>query len=246
MPGLADQQAQPHHTQITTFALGMTALGQLARRDGGNVRVEIGRVEGQHIRRESESRNGRLGNRHLCLFQSLLVNLLGYPMKRLTAEGRARQTRQARHAGIQKVAQVTFGSRRAGSLNGHRDSQLANGRTVFRPKVAAGPINMRNEFQLLGDPDQSPDVADGPRPNGARGGQVRDWRTYGGPQHDLAGDRTPADRVPNRLGGDSVAATVNLTFKDMHILSCSIYMDIVSTMLTGHLRRNRAAFFCVL
>src|ERR1039458_4990001 len=116
MSGLADQQSETDDSQIASFAFGVSAPGQLARRYGGDVRVEVGRVEGEHIRGKFEPSHRGLRNGHLRLLQGVLSDLLRHPMKSLPAERRARQTGQASHAGIQKVGQVALRSRRTGSL----------------------------------------------------------------------------------------------------------------------------------
>jgi hypothetical protein len=54
------------------------------------MRVEVGGVECEHIRREFELGNGGLRNCHLRLRQGMLGDLLRYPMKSLPAEGGAR------------------------------------------------------------------------------------------------------------------------------------------------------------
>ena len=79
---------------------------------------------------------------------------------------------------------------------------------------------MPDQIQLLGDPDQGPNVADSARAHGARGTQIRDRRGLCRSQHDLACDRAAADGIPNRLGRDAVAMTVYRSFKYMHVLSC--------------------------
>ena len=106
------------------------------------MRVEVGRVEGEHIRGKFEPGNCGLRNRHLRLLQGVLRDLLCYPMKSLPAKRRAGQTRQARHAAIQKVGQVAFRPRRTGSLNGHRHGQLADGGAMLRAKLSARPVDM--------------------------------------------------------------------------------------------------------
>ena len=83
MPRLADQDAQPHHAQILALALGVSALGELTRRQGGDVGVEVRGVEREHVRRQLEPGDGRLRDRHLRLLQFALGNLLGDAMKRL-------------------------------------------------------------------------------------------------------------------------------------------------------------------
>src|ERR1039457_2019971 len=230
MSGLAGQQSETDDPQIAAFAFGVSTPGQLARRYSGDVRVEVGRVEGENIGRKLEPSHPGLRHRHLRLLQGVLGDLLRDPMKSLTAERRARQTRQARHAGIQKVAQVAFGPRRAGSLNGYRHRQLADGGAVLRAKVSARPVNVRDQIQLLGDSDQRPQVADAARAHRARGAQIRDGWGCPRPQHDLTRDRATPGRVPNRLGRDPVAMAVDFTFKYMHVISCSMIIGSTSSL----------------
>ena len=230
MSGLAGQQSETDDPQIAAFAFSVSAPGQLARRYGGDGCVEVGRIEGEDIGRKLEPGHRSRRDRHLRLLEGVLGDLLRYPMKSLTAERGARQTRQTRHAGIQKVAQVAFGPRRAGSLNGDRYRQLADGGAVLRAKVAARPVNVRNQIQLLGNPDQGPHVADAARAHRARGAQIRDRWGCRRPQHDLARNRATAGRIPNSLGCDSVATTVDFTFKYMHFLSCSMSIGSASSV----------------
>jgi hypothetical protein len=49
MTGLADEQAQANHAQVAALALGMTTPRQLAGGRRRDVRVEVGRVERQHV-----------------------------------------------------------------------------------------------------------------------------------------------------------------------------------------------------
>jgi hypothetical protein len=83
MSCLAGQKSETHDSQVASFALGVSAPGQLARRYCGDVRVEVCRVECENIRRKLEPGNSRLRNRHLRLLQCFLSDLLRHTMKSL-------------------------------------------------------------------------------------------------------------------------------------------------------------------
>ena len=72
---------------------------------------------------------------------------------------------------------------------------------MLRAKVSARPVDMPDQIQLLGHPDQGPHVADGARAHRAGGAQIRDRWGCRRSQHDLACDRATAGRVPNRFRG---------------------------------------------
>lgn len=141
------------------LALGVTALRQLAWGHRGDVRIEVRGVERKHVRREFEARHGRLGDRHLRLFELAVADLLGHAMKCLASERRSRQTRDARQARIEELCQVTLGAGRASPLDRHRDCEFANRRAVLGTDAPAGSVDLRHQVELLGDPGQCTDVA---------------------------------------------------------------------------------------
>src|SRR5207247_4377434 len=55
------------------------------------------------------------------------------------------------------------------------------------------------------------------RPDRPRGTQIRDSRRCCRAKHDLARNGTATDRVPHRLGCDTVAAAIHVPFEHMHI-----------------------------
>ena len=76
---------------------------------------------------------------------------------------------------------------------------------------------MPYQIELLGNPDQRADIPDCLCPHRPCGTQIRDrWRCCRA-KHSLARNGTAPDRVPHRLGGDTVAAAVHIPFEDMHI-----------------------------
>jgi len=79
MSGLADQQSETDDSQIAAFAFGVSAPGQLARRYGGDVRIEVGRTEGEDSGRKLEPGHRSLRDRHLRLLEGVLGDLLRYP-----------------------------------------------------------------------------------------------------------------------------------------------------------------------
>ena len=143
-------------------------------------------------------------------------------MKSLPAKRGCRQTRQTRYARIQKFPQVALRSRRARPLDRHGERQLAHRWAALRAKPSACPVDVRNQIQLLGDPDQRPDVADPARAHRTRGTQIRHRWERSRAQHNLARDGATSIRIPHRLSCDTVAMAVHLAFEHMHILSCSI------------------------
>jgi hypothetical protein len=63
--GLAHQDPKPDHAKVTPLALCMPTASQRARGRRGDVGVEVGRVERQHIRRQAEPAHRRLCDRNL-------------------------------------------------------------------------------------------------------------------------------------------------------------------------------------
>src|SRR5450631_2406157 len=195
----------------------MTATRQLPWRHRRNVSVEIRGIERQHVGRKLEPGHGRVGNRDLCLLQLLISDLPGHPMIGLSAECRRRQTRQARHSAIQKLRQVPLRSGRARPLDGYRHGQFADRWAASGAKVAARPVDVPYHIELLGNPDQRADISDCLRPYRSRGTQIRDRRRRCRAQHNLARNGTTTDWVPDRLGRDTVAEAIHISFEDMHI-----------------------------
>ena len=222
MPRLADQHAQPDHPQILALALGVSASSKLARRQGGDVGVEVRRVEGQHVGRELEVRHRRLGDGHLSMLQVVIGDLLGDAMKCLPAERRSGQARHPRQTRVEEVTQVAFGSGCTSPLNRHGNSQLAHRRTPLGANVAACPIDEPDQVELFGHPNQCADVAQCARSHGACGSEIGHRCWCSGSQHDLARHGALPLRVPHRLSGDAIAATTNFSFEYVHVCSCSI------------------------
>src|SRR5882762_3608123 len=137
MPRLADQDAKPYHPEVLSLALGVSTPGQLARRLRVDVRIEVRRVEREHVRGKLEPGNGSFRDHYLRLLQLMLGNLLRDAMKGLPAERGSRQTRQARQTRIQKFPQLALGSGRARPLNRHCHSQLAHRWAALRAPAHA-------------------------------------------------------------------------------------------------------------
>ena len=76
---------------------------------------------------------------------------------------------------------------------------------------------MPYQIELLGNPDQRADIPNCLGPHRSRGGQIRDRSCCCRAKHGLAGNGTATDRVPHRLGRDTVAAAIHLAFEYMHI-----------------------------
>ena len=118
---------------------------------------------------------------------------------------------------IQKLRQIPLGSGRARPLDGHRHSQLTDRRAAFCAKVAARPVDVPYQIELFGNPDQRADIPNCLRPDGSCGTEIRDRRRCRRAKNSLARDGTAPDRVPNRLGRDTVTATIQPPFEYMHI-----------------------------
>lgn len=71
-----------------------------------------------------------------------------------------RQARYPRQARIQKVSQVALGARQTRPLDGDGDRQLAHRRVALGANISAGPVNVPDQIQLLGDPGQCPHIAE--------------------------------------------------------------------------------------
>ena len=182
-----------------------------------NVGVEIRGIEGQHVGGKLEPGHSRFGNCDLGLLQLLIGDLPRHPMIGLASEYRRRQTGQARHGPIQKLGQVPLGSGRAGSLDGYRHGQLTDRRAAFGAEVTAGTVDVPYQIELLGNPDQRADIPNRLRPNRSRGTQISHRSRCCRAKHGLARNGTAADRVPDRLGRDTVATAIHDPFEYMHI-----------------------------
>ena len=95
MSRLAHQSRQSDHPQIASLALGVAAARQLPWCSGGDMRVKVGRVERQHVRRQLEAPNDRAGDLDLRLLQLFIRDLGGQSMKRLPGKPGGRQARHA-------------------------------------------------------------------------------------------------------------------------------------------------------
>src|ERR1039457_3296007 len=97
-----------------------------------------------------------------------------------------------------------------------RPTRRPTGR-LWRAKVAARPVDVPYQIELLGNPDQRADISNCLRPYRSRGTQIRDRRLCCRAQHNLARNGTATDWVPDRLGRDTVAEAIHISFEDMHI-----------------------------
>src|SRR5471030_1502433 len=91
MSCLTHQSCQSHYAQITSFAFGVPAPGQFSWRGRRDVRVKIGRVERQHVRRQLEMLDGRAGDLDLRILQLLISDLRSQSVKRLASKRRGWQ-----------------------------------------------------------------------------------------------------------------------------------------------------------
>src|SRR6266404_5386246 len=153
MPCLTDQSRQSHHAQIASLALGVPAPGQFSWGGSRDVRIKIGRVERQHVRRQLEMLDGRAGDLDLRTLQLLIGDLRGQSVKRLSGKCSGWQARYPRYRRFQKSRQMALGGWRTGSLYCHGEHHLTNRRTVSRFPQTTRLIDELDKVQLLCDPD---------------------------------------------------------------------------------------------
>jgi len=163
MPGLAGQHRQSDDAQIAPLALGLAAPRQFPAGGGGDVRVEVGGVECQHVGRQLEALDGGAGNGDLGILQLRRRDPSGQPVKGLPGEGRSRQAGGPRHTGFQEFRQVAFRRRGTRALDGNREHHLADRRTGAPRHRSAGPIDELDQVELLGHPKQRSRVTDASR-----------------------------------------------------------------------------------
>src|SRR5471032_2990857 len=132
MSCLTHQSCQSHYAQITSFAFGVPAPGQFSWRGRRDVRVKIGRVERQHVRRQLEMLDGRAGDLDLRILQLLISDLRSQSVKRLASKRRGWQAGYPWYRRFQKSRQMAFRRRRTGSLHCHGEHHLTHRRTVSR------------------------------------------------------------------------------------------------------------------
>jgi hypothetical protein len=206
--GLGETVAQLRASQVAS-------LSQVARRRRGDVRVEVGGVEREDIRRQLEPARRRPRHRQLRLLQVPVGHLPGRPIKRVACEGRRRQARHPGHTALQKPGKVALGRRRARALDGDRDHDLAHRRPAHRPWQPAGRIDGPHQVELLRHPEQRPDIADA---LGARRPRAREIDRRGRvrrPEDGLAGERALPGGIPERLGGDAVPMATDRPLEDI-------------------------------
>src|SRR5471030_2350104 len=149
MSCLTHQSCQSHYAQITSFAFGVPAPGQFSWRGRRDVRVKIGRVERQHVRRQLEMLDGRAGDLDLRILQLLISDLRSQSVKRLASKRRGWQAGYPWYRQFQKSRQMAFRHRRTGSLHCHGEHHLTHRRTVSRFPQTTGFIDEPDQIQLL-------------------------------------------------------------------------------------------------
>src|SRR5258707_15719619 len=102
----------------------MSATRQLAWRHCRDMRIEVRRIEREHVGPELESRHRSSCELQLRILQLKIVRLRGQPMKFLPRKRLGRKTRYARNRPSKKRAQMTLPRRRARSLHRHREQRL--------------------------------------------------------------------------------------------------------------------------
>src|SRR5258708_702077 len=132
MSCLTHQSRQSHYPQIASLAFGMPAPGQLAWCGSRDVRVEIGRVERQHVRRQLEMLDGGASDLDLRILQLFIRDLRGQSVKRLAGKRGRWEAGYPRYDRFHKGGQMAFGRRRTGTLDCHGQHHLTNGWPVSR------------------------------------------------------------------------------------------------------------------
>jgi hypothetical protein len=153
MSCLTHQSRQSHHTQIASLAFGVPAPGQFSWCGSRDVRIEIGRIERQHVRRQLKMLDGRAGDLDLRILQLLIGDLRRQSVKRLAGKRRGGEAGHPRYRRFQKGRQMAFGGRCTGSLYCHGEDHLTDRGTVSRLTQTTRLIDEPDQVQLLSDPD---------------------------------------------------------------------------------------------
>jgi hypothetical protein len=138
MTGLAHQQPKPDDAQVVSFALRVSPLRKLTRGRRRNMRVEICRVECEHVRRQLEALHRSARDLDLGGGELVCRDSGGQPVERLAAEGSCRKARDPRQRAIQKLRQVPLGTWGGRPLNRHREHHLAD-RCAGLARTSASP-----------------------------------------------------------------------------------------------------------
>jgi hypothetical protein len=93
---------------------------------------------------------------------------LRHAVERLARERGSAQTRHERETLIQKLREISLRTWGANPLQRDGKHHLADGRSVLGAVVAAGTIDVADEIELLGHPQQCTDVPDRSRADGPR------------------------------------------------------------------------------
>src|SRR6266571_2309613 len=157
--GLAHQQSEPHDAQVVALALRMPPLSEFSRRCRRDVRVEVRRVERQHIRRQFEVLHRSTRDLDLRGVDLRRGNTGCEPVERLATEGTCWKARDSRQRPIQKFRKVPLGPRNGGTLHGNREHYLADRRARLA-RASARAIDDANQIELFGDPCKRSHVAD--------------------------------------------------------------------------------------
>src|SRR5690349_6635689 len=138
-------------------------------------------------------------------------------MKRLACERRSAQARYEGKTLLEKPRKVSLRAGGAHPLQCHGQYHLADRRPILGAVVAASTIDMPDEIELLGDPQQRADVAHRTRTDRPRVSQVRLVRWVHGAKNDLSRYRASLRRIPDRLGGHAVLVAAHLALEEVHL-----------------------------
>ena len=87
------------------------------------------------------------------------------------------------------------------------------------PRTVSGtrPVNVPDQVDLLGDPHQRSDIADGAYADGTGLAQVRRGHRVSRAKHSLPRHRPTPRRIPHRLRGNAIPPATHLSLEDVHI-----------------------------
>ncbi len=216
VPHLADQHPQPHHPQVAALALGVSAPRQLPGRRRRNGGVEVGGVEGEHLRRKLEARHRRARDGQLRAFQLLRGDAGRAAMKRLPGEALDRQAGNPRHTGIEERSQIALGAGRTRALQRHPERQLPHRGPLRRSGRAARLVDQPHDIKLLGHPAERTGIAHALDAHRARLGEVGDRRRVRRAEQHLARHGLLLAGIPHRLSHDAIQAAVHEAFEKVY------------------------------
>jgi hypothetical protein len=102
-------------------------------------------------------------------------------------------------------------------LQSHCQHHLADRRSILGTVVAASAIDMPDDIELLGNPEQRAHVADRTRPDRPRVTEVCLERRVRGTKNHLSRYRAALRGIPDGLGSHPVLVSAHFTLKKVHL-----------------------------